>query len=146
MNPLNPQTNTPAASDEPEAPEVPTRIKAAPRIGNVYWCDYPQDARLPEFWKKRPVVVISARNSLSGPILIVPLTTKPQGANPAAHALPVNPIPKETRPSWAVCNHMNTVSCSRLSPIQGAVPKLRDEDLQAVLALAHASFPAPRKS
>jgi mRNA interferase MazF len=139
-----PQPTPSAHSDEPDAPEVANRIKAAPRIGNVYWCDFHQDARLPEFWKKRPVVVISARNSLQGPILVVPLTTKPQGANSAAHALPANPIPKEKRASWAVCNHIYTISCSRLSPIHGAVPKVQDADLQAILGLAHASFPTPR--
>jgi len=40
-------------------PWVVPRIKAAPKIRQIYWCEYWQDARLPEMWKTRPVIVIS---------------------------------------------------------------------------------------
>lgn len=132
------------APDEPSAPEFPVRLQAAPRIGAIYWCEFPADARRPEFWKTRPVVVVSAQNTLHGPVQVVPLTTKPQGSNPWAYAFSRNPVPRETRPSWAVCDHVTTVSCSRLTPDRGRVPRVEDADLQAVLALVRRRIPAPR--
>jgi hypothetical protein len=63
---------------EQSAPIVKGTLKAAPRIRNVYWCGFPRDMRQPEFWKTSPVVVISHQNLLTGPILVVPMTTKPQ--------------------------------------------------------------------
>jgi len=46
---------------------VPPRIKAAPKIRQIYWCDYWKDARLPEMWKTRPIIVVSYKNTLTGP-------------------------------------------------------------------------------
>lgn len=47
-------------------PRVPPRLKSAPKIRQVYWCDYWQDAQLPEMWKRRPVVIVSYRHTLFG--------------------------------------------------------------------------------
>ncbi len=120
-------------SDELDAPAHLNKIKAAPKLGNVYWCQFPADARKPEFWKTRPVVVISYANSLLGPVLVVPLTTKDQGANKWAFRLEANPVPKDSRPSSAVCNHLYTVACSRLVPIQGKVPRLTGAELEPII-------------
>lgn len=109
--------------DEVEAPDVANRIKAAPAIRNLYWCDLWADARRPEFWKRRPVVVVSYRNSLAGPCLVVPLTTKAQPANRWAVRFSHRYLGPEAD-SWAVCNHLLTVSTSRLSAVKGFVPRL----------------------
>jgi mRNA interferase MazF len=128
-------STVPAVDDEPAAPEVPNRINFAPRLGNVYWCEFPTDARKPEFWKTRPVIVVSYANTLLGPVLVVPLTTKTQPGNKWAYALPKNPVPRENRASWAVCNHLYTVSCSRLSPIHGKVVRLDEAERKPIIDL-----------
>ncbi len=33
-------------------PHIKPRIKSAPRIRQIFWCDFPHDSILPEFWKK----------------------------------------------------------------------------------------------
>ena len=133
----------PDVDDEPTAPEVANRINFAPKLGNVYWCEFPSDARKPEFWKTRPVIVVSYANTLLGPVLVVPLTTKPQPSNKWAHAMPQNPVPRETRASWAVCNHVYTVSCSRLSPIQGRVVRLDEAARKPVIELVRRWVASP---
>ncbi|HEY1631950.1 MAG TPA: hypothetical protein VGF56_11585 [Rhizomicrobium sp.] len=71
--------------DEADKPRrIPPRIKAAPKIRQVYWRDFWQDAMLPEMWKRRPVIVISYKNALFGPCLVIPLSTDPQVGNPWA--------------------------------------------------------------
>ena len=131
------------ADDGPDAPEAPNRITVAPKLGNVYWCEFPADARKPEFWKTRPVIVVSYANTLLGPVLVVPLTTKPQPGNKWAYALPRNPVPRESRASWAVCNHLYTVSCSRLSPIHGKVGRLNEEERKPIIELARRWLASP---
>jgi mRNA-degrading endonuclease toxin of MazEF toxin-antitoxin module len=69
---------------EEAPPRHQPRITAAPKHGQIYWCAFWRDAQLPEMWKTRPVVVISYKNTLSGPCLVVPLTTAPQGNSPWA--------------------------------------------------------------
>lgn len=118
--------------DEPAAPAAPVHLKSAPRIMSVYWCEFPSDARRPEFWKTRPVIVVSHRNRLDGPVLVVPLTTKNQHGNEWAVRLKTSPKSKEPRESWAVCNHLYTVSCSRLSAFHGHIPRLSPEEFRPI--------------
>jgi len=35
------------------ATKYPIRIKAAPKVGNIYWCDFHPEGviHIPEFWK-----------------------------------------------------------------------------------------------
>ncbi|QJE72998.1 type II toxin-antitoxin system PemK/MazF family toxin [Aerophototrophica crusticola] len=126
--------------DEVEAPDVANRIKAAPAIRNLYWCDLWADARKPEFWKRRPVVVVSYRNSLAGPCLVVPLTTKAQSGNRWAVPFRHRYLGPETE-SWAVCNHLLTVSPSRLSSVRGAVPRFTEAEFAPILARVHEWLP-----
>lgn len=135
--------DAPAPDDGLTAPEVSNRITIAPKLGNVYWCEFPADARKPEFWKTRPVIVVSYANTLLGPVLVVPLTTMPQPGNKWAYALPRNPVPRESRASWAVCNHLYTVSCSRLSPIHGKVGRLNEEERKPIIELARRWLASP---
>jgi hypothetical protein len=70
-----------AALSEPVARST---LKSAPAIRNIYSCRFPEAALPPEFSKRRPVIVVSWKNSLTGPVLVVPITTQPQSANPWA--------------------------------------------------------------
>nr|WP_294550253.1 type II toxin-antitoxin system PemK/MazF family toxin [uncultured Rhodopila sp.] len=111
----------PAASPAAAAGRI--RIKATPKIRNVYYCDFPEAALPPEFSKRRPVIVVSYRNSLTAPILVVPQTTQAQPHNGWEVKLARNPTPAESCEVWAVCNHLYTVSCTRLTATHGEVPK-----------------------
>jgi len=113
-------------------PAVRATLKAAPAIRNVYWCEFPRDMRQPEFWKTRPVIVMSYKNTLSGPILVVPITTKPQIDDRWAVKLARNPNPKEDCDVWVVCNHLYTVGCGRLSAFGGVVPRLTPEEFRPI--------------
>ena len=127
-----------AEQDRP--PWVTPRITAAPKIRQVYWCDFWKDAQLPEFWKTRPVIVVSYKNTLHGPCLVVPTTTIPQESNPWAHRLSVT---FDDVQSWAVCNHLATVSPSRFSQFKGRIPICPKEDFNAVLACIGRWLPVP---
>ena len=78
-------------------PRIQPRIKHAPRVRDVYWCDFPEDAHLPEMWKTRPVIMFGRKSSLKGTAAVIPLTTHPQGSNKAAVEI-TSPINKE--PAW----------------------------------------------
>jgi mRNA interferase MazF len=113
-------------------PPVRYTIRATPRIRNVYYCAFPEAALPPEFSKRRPVVVVSYKNSLTGPILVVPITTRPQPDNPWAVRLPRNPTPGETCDVWAICNHLYTVSCTRLTATHRTVPRLTADEFRPI--------------
>ena len=68
-------------------PYVPPRVTAAPSIRQLYWCDFPHDAQLPEFWKRRPVVIVSFKNTLHGAVTVVPCSTQAQPGNKWAFPL-----------------------------------------------------------
>jgi mRNA interferase MazF len=129
-------------ADETTPPRVKPRIKSAPKTGQVYWCDFPTDAQLPEFWKQRPVVVLSPKAHLYGVVLVVPLSTKAQPDNPLAHAFPG--VLSDEGTSWAVCSHPTTVAVSRLSIHRGRIVKVPDDALQAILRIVRDAIPTPR--
>jgi len=118
------------ADEKPK--RVEPRLKSAPKIRGLYWCDYWQDAQLPEMWKTRPVVVISWRQTLYTPCLVVPTSTDPQDGNKWAHKLSVKFAGVQ---SWAVCNQPSTVAPSRLSQFQGRIPLVPQADFDAILGL-----------
>jgi mRNA interferase MazF len=95
----------------PPAPAGTLQLLAAPKPRQVYWCKYPEDAIKPEFWKRRPVVVISRNNSLRGPVTVLPMTTGNQYGNKWAVEL-ISPL--NQKQSWIVCNHPTTFSTARL--------------------------------
>ena len=117
------------------------RIIAAPKIRQIYWCDFWKDAYLPEMWKTRPVVVVSYKNALHGPCLVVPISTEPQGNNPWAHKLSAGV--EGTVHAWAICNHPSTVAPSRLSQFRGNIPLISKEDFNAILLLLTKWLPVP---
>jgi mRNA interferase MazF len=130
--------------DEPAAPAGRVVLASAPKIRAVYWCGFWQDALRPEFYKNRPVVIVSRDNRLDGPALVVPLTTKPQGNNKWAYKLTENPNPrKPSIDSWAVCNHVDAVSCARLRQMDGGVPRMKPVDFDEVVRLMLRALPDP---
>ncbi|MCZ2328848.1 type II toxin-antitoxin system PemK/MazF family toxin [Bartonella sp. F02] len=118
-------------------PRIKPRIRSAPRIRQVFWCDFPHDAILPEFWKKRPVLILSKCARLHGNVTVLPFTTKSQPSNPAAYPLQ---SPIENKKSWIICNYVTTVSVSRLSASH-YVPRLPKEDFDKVVAIMHKYLP-----
>jgi mRNA interferase MazF len=136
----------PIDTNDDLAPTAPIAIKAAPKLRNVYWCKFPTDMYFPEFWKVRPIVVVSHRNALSGPILVVPLTTSPQLKN--EWAVNLGRAVHQNRDSWAVCNHIYTVSCHRLSAFSGKVPRISESEFRPIHELILTRLPSlnwPRK-
>jgi len=72
------------SGDHQPPPRVAPKVKAAPRIRQIYWCRLPTDAELPELWKIRPVIIISYRNRLYGAVTMIPTTTVAQDSDPWA--------------------------------------------------------------
>lgn len=111
-------------------PKILPRIKSAPRVRQVFWCDFAKDAQLPEFWKSRPVVVISRRTKLFGKVTIVPITSQSQGNNKMAFAMK---SPIDGRDCWVICDHPMTIAVSRLSSPRQGVLRLREDDFELIL-------------
>lgn len=128
-----------AGSDQPP-PKIAPRIVGAPRIRQLYWCDFPQDAQLPEFWKRRPVIIISYRNTLYGAVTVIPCSTQDQTGNkwglPLATTI-------DGRASWAICDKVTTVAVSRLSVDRSGIPTLPVAEFDKVLAIMLAWLPRP---
>jgi mRNA interferase MazF len=127
---------------EVKPPRVPVRISAAPKAGQVYWCDFWLQAQLPEFWKTRPVIVVSYKNQLYGPCLVVPTTTDDQGGSP--WAFPFVNLIGDGQKSWAVCNHLYTVAPSRLSQFKGRIPNVSQAQFNEILARINVWIPKIR--
>jgi mRNA interferase MazF len=132
--PQNPQTpaNDAAANADGRPPRVTPSIKAAPAIRQVYWCDFWEDTRLPEMWKRRPIIVLSYKNSLYGPCSVIACSTDPQEGKSAewAHALSIS---LDGRTTSAVCNHIYTVSPSRLHVDKGGIRRLPEAEFNLIL-------------
>lgn len=127
--------------NEVEPPARTLTIKAPPKVRNMYWCDLWTDAVKPEFWKRRPVIVISYENGMTAPCLVVPVTTQAPRENPWAYQLPVNYV-QPGLDCWAICNHLLTVSPVRLTTVGGKVPRLTDVEFEPILRLVYARLPA----
>ena len=119
---------TPA--DKP--PRHPPSLKAAPKVGQLYWCDFPKDAQLPELWKMRPILMLSHQNHLYGAVTIIPCSSKEQTDNKWAIRLSVSI--ESDRTSWAICDKPTTVAVSRLKPYRGGPKRLTREEFNIVLA------------
>jgi mRNA interferase MazF len=125
---------------EEKPPRVQPRIIGAPKLRQIYWCDFPKDAQLPEMWKTRPVVVMSYKNALHGPCLILPTTTAPQGNSQWAWELSVS---LDGRRNWVVCNHPYTVAPSRFSQVRGKIPMVPETEFNEILSKLKQWLPRP---
>ena len=112
-------------------PRIQPSLKAAPKIGQVYWCDFPQDAQLPEMWKRRPVIILSPRNTLFGAATVVPLTTKEDNATNTWAVKITSPLKQAE--NWALCNHPTTIAVSRLIQAGRIIPKIDAKELALVI-------------
>jgi mRNA interferase MazF len=123
-------------------PRVQPRVKAAPKVGQLYWCDFPQDAQLPEFWKRRPVIILSYKKiTLFGAVTVVPCSTSAQPAESPAFPLRTT---IDGRVAWAICDKPTTVAVSRLVPDKGGVMRLPDGEFNDVLRMVLDCLPKPR--
>lgn len=129
-------------TNETRPPVVKPRVTSTPRIRQMYWCDFPEDAHLPEFWKRRPVIVMSYRNTLSGAVTVIPCSSLSQAGNPWAIELTISMTPGVT--SWAICDKPYTVAVSRLFPERTGIPRLSEADFNAVLSKLLEWLPTPK--
>ena len=114
-------------------PRVPPRLKAVPAIRQLYWCDFPADAHLPELWKTRPVVIVSFKNTLRGAVTVLPCSSQDQMGNPWAAVLHTTVDGKG--PSWAICDKVTTVAVSRLTPDKSGIRRLPEAEFNGLLAV-----------
>ena len=119
-------------------PKVPPRLTGAPKVRQLFWCDFPQDAQLPEFWKRRPVIILSYRNTLHGAVTVVPCSTQGQPGNAWAFSLRTT---IDGREAWAICDKLTTVAVSRLLPDKGGVVRMPVPEFNDLLALVLAWLP-----
>ena len=128
-------------------------IKSAPRVGQAYWIGMVEDATPPEFDGYHPGVIIRACSTLSVPletVSFVPLTsTEPEKMTPYIHRMSRNPNPIDSRPIWAICNHIYTVRLTRLELYYDGIkdhtaPKIAAEDLNAIFVAIRNGFTAMR--
>jgi mRNA interferase MazF len=128
---------------ETRPPRIPPRIKAAPAIRQIYWCDFWTDSQLPEMWKRRPAVVVSYKNTLTGPCTVLPTSSEPQDANPWAHKLSFQLDGRMD--SWVICNHPVTVAPSRFGMFNRPphIPRLSVDEFDQILRLLLKWLPIP---
>ncbi len=112
-------------------------ILSRARFQQAYWVDFPHDAYAPEFVGEHPGVVIRSAGNLNEPCVVVPLTSRDQGARPHTYRLAHNPNPRSNGDCWAVCDHLYTVSLCRLRPFldrfkQNSYPKVTDLDMYEI--------------
>jgi mRNA interferase MazF len=130
-----------AKLNKDKPPKIKPRIKSAPKVRQFYWCDFPQDAQLPEFWKRRPVIVISYKNTLHGAVTVVPCSTQAQEGNQWAYPLRVT---IDGKAAWAICDKPTTVAVSRLLPDKDGINRMPDEEFNQMLRLVLEWLPTPR--
>jgi mRNA interferase MazF len=124
-------------------PFIKPTITAAPKVRGIYWCDFWKDARLPEMWKKRPVLIVSLKNTLHAPCSVLAISTDSQEegwSSQWAHKLERR-VQKD-RDSWVVCNHIYTVAVSRLEPSKRN-PRISPEEFQIILGILYKWLPLP---
>ena len=127
-------------TDDHELRHVPPQIRSAPRIRQIYWCDFPHDAQLPEFSKRRPIVIVSKKVKLHGCVIVLLLTTKSQPDNPMACPI-INPVNK--RQSWVICDHPTTVAVSRLHLPGRTMLRMEEDDFKKIVDLMWKILPRP---
>lgn len=130
------------------ATKFEVRIKAAPKPGAIYWCSlHPENTiHIPEFWKKRPVLVISKRGSLNGKVICLPMTTDDDNANNSA-AIEISAEIRakiDNKRTWVITDHPMTVATSRLDMIGKTPPKVTGAEFGAILAAVHANIVTPQ--
>ena len=129
-------------AQKPETPpRVKPRLKSAPKIRQLYWCDFPKDAQLPEFWKRRPVVILSKTSKLHGTVTVIPCSTQAQKDD--RHSFPLMTT-IDGRAAWAVCDKITTVAVSRLVPDKDGIKRLKEAEFNEMLEIVLNQLPTIR--
>lgn len=126
------------SDDTLKPPKVSPRVTSNPRIRELYWCDLPEDAHLPELWKRRPVVIVSWKHRYYGAVTVIPCSSLEQDTNEWSVKMEKG---INGDPSWAICDKPMTVAVSRLSPGKGRIPRLPEKEFNAILQVALAWLP-----
>lgn len=126
------------ADDEDKPPRVKPRLKSAPKVRQLYWCDFPKDAQLPEFWKRRPVIILSMNATLYGAVVVVPCSTQAQPDPKLAFPLQTT---IDGRAAWAICDKPTTVAVSRLIPDKHGIVRMPMDEFHAMLAVVLSLLP-----
>jgi mRNA interferase MazF len=113
-------------------PKKQPRLKSAPKIRQFYWCDFPEDAQLPEFWKRRPIIILSKTATLHGAVTVIPCST--QAEQDPRFAFPLRTT-IDGRAAWAICDKPTTVAVSRLLPTQGVVVRMPADEFHEMLRI-----------
>jgi mRNA interferase MazF len=87
---------------------------------------------LPEFWKRRPVVIISYKNTLQGAVTAIPCSSQSQPDNPWAFEMETT---INGTPSWAICDKLTCVAVSRLIPDKEGIRRLPEGEFNRILAI-----------
>jgi mRNA interferase MazF len=122
----------------------PVKIQAAPKVGSLYWCSLPSESciHIPEFWKKRPVIVISRSNKLSGKVVVLPVTTD-EDNEIYEGSLELSETTRNKingKRCWVVFDHPMTVATSRLDFINKRPPRVEQDELSNILVRFHATI------
>ncbi len=133
------ETVTTVAAGQERPPKVQPRITAAPKIRQLYWCDFPKDAHLPEFWKCRAVIVVSFRNTLHGAVTVVPCSSLDQEKSQWAYKQKTTIDGRKN--SWAICDKITTVAVSRLSVDRCGIKLLPKAEFDEMLSILDAWLP-----
>lgn len=117
------------------------RLQSRPRVGQMYWVDFPHDAYAPEFEREHPGIVVRAAKKLQNDTcVVVPVTKSPQKMGTHFHTLSRNPNPKGHKDgiiAHAVCDHLYTVNTNRLRPLVNSTgkpifPTVEPDDMEAI--------------
>ena len=93
-----------------------------------------------EFWKTRPVLILSKTSQLYGKVTVLPFSTKAQPDNPMAY--PVR-SPIDEQQAWVICDYPTTVAVSRLGPPGRNVPRIAQDDFNRIVARLLGTLPRP---
>jgi mRNA interferase MazF len=124
--------------DQSRPPKIKPLLVGAPKIRQIYWCDFPLDAQLPEFWKRRPVIIVSFRNTLNGTVTVIPCSSQDQRGNIWAVRLNTT---IDGSDSWAVCDKITSVAVSRLSVDRSGLARLNEIEFNQLLVLIERWLP-----
>lgn len=113
-------------------PRIKPRLRAAPKIREFFWCDFPNDAQLPELWKRRPVLIVSYRQRLHDVATVIPCSSLEQDRNKWSLKISKSIDGKE---SWAICDKPCSVAVSRLTSDKSGIHRLAEDEFHEILKL-----------
>ncbi|MYG43031.1 MAG: type II toxin-antitoxin system PemK/MazF family toxin [Rhodobacteraceae bacterium] len=122
------------------------RINSAPKIKQVYWCEFPpQGGRIdPEFFDPHPVIILSRRRTLWGVVTVVPVTTRPQNDSEKNYWVEIQ-APFKDEPAWVLCNHITTVSTKRLRVDRKGIKTIPENSFQEIVQKVLKNLPWVRE-